>query len=193
MQAALLALTLLLSQVPPVLLPCVPGDSTVACKCKQGSLAACTELAKVDPETLKGLLRLAMAQAIQESGNPDTGEKAADVVDTPGCGSGQDPNDDDAKQKCTGQWHHVISMTVWLALEGHPKLRGHYTYRDPHFVTQAKDAKAHCGWQGWHRQVDAEIAKWVKERPDLTVEQFEAYLREVYSRAELLARFPNGF
>jgi hypothetical protein len=193
MGAALLALSLFLSQVPPVVLPCVPGDSTVVCKCKQGTPAACAELAKVNPELLKGILRMAaMAQAAQESGGADSKEKAADAVDT-GCGSGQDPNNDDAKQKCTGQWHHIISMTVWLALERNPALRGHYTYRDPRFVKQAKDLKAHCGYESWHRRVDKEIAKWLDERPNLTLEQFEAYLREVYSRAELLARFPNGF
>jgi hypothetical protein len=191
MRGVVLALGLLLAQVPAVPIPCNPEvDNTVVCKCKQGSPAACDALAKTYPETLKGILRLAaMAKAAQEIGKTGAKEKAADVVDT-GCGSGQDPNE---KQECTGQSHHIISMTVWLALERNPSLRGHYTYRDPRFVTQAKDLKAHCGYEGWHRRVDKEIAKWVDERPNLTFQQLEVYLREVYSRAELLARFPNGF
>ncbi len=68
-----------------------------------------------------------------------------------------------------------------------------YRYRDPRFVAKAKDLKAHCGWQDWHRNLDREIAKWIKERQKLTPEQFEAYLREVYRRPDLRARFPNGF
>jgi hypothetical protein len=190
MRAALLALTLLLSQVPPVLLPCVPGDSTVACKCKQGSPAACADLAKVNPETLKGILRLMeMAQAAQESGKTDAKEKAADAVDT-GCGSGQDPNE---KEECTGQSHHIISKAVWYALENHAVLRGKYTYRDDRFVAQAKDLKAHCGWQKWHRAIDDEIRTWLETHGKATAEQFEAYLRDLYARPELRARFPNGF
>jgi hypothetical protein len=107
-------------------------------------------------------------------------------------GSGQDPNE---KQECTGQWHHIISKTVWYGtqLESHDVLRGKYSYRDSRFVTQAKDLKAHCGWEGWHRKVDREIAAWLKTFRQATPEQFEAFLREVYARPELLARFPNGF
>jgi hypothetical protein len=190
MHAAFLVLGILLSQVPPVLLPCVPGDSTVVCKCKQGTPAACAELATVNPEALKGILRMAaMAQAAQEAGKAK--EKAADAADT-GCGGGQEPHDDE-KTKCTGQWHHIISMTVWKALERHPVLKGQYTYRDSRFITHAKDVKAHCGWEGWHRRVDREVAKWVEDTAEATAQQFEAYLRQVYSRPELLERFPNGF
>jgi hypothetical protein len=172
-----------------VVLPCVPGDSTLACKCKLGTPAACAELAKVEPETLKGILRLAaMAQAAQEAEKSKA--KAADAVDTGGCGSGQDPNE---KQKCTGQWHHIISKMVWYALEKHPVLGGKYSYRDPRFVARAKDLKAHCGWQDWHRDLDKEIAAWIEQNEKATAQQFEAYLREVYARPELQLRFPNGF
>jgi hypothetical protein len=192
MYAPLLALGFLLSQVSPIVLPCAPGDSTVVCKCKQRSLTACTELANVKPETLKGILRLAtMAQAAQEAGKAnETGKAKGQTIDSTGCGSGQDPNE---KQECTGQWHHIISKAVWYALERHDVLRGKYTYRDPRFVTQAKDLKAHCGWEGWHRNLDKEIAAWLDKYRDATVERFEAYLREVYARPELHARFPNGF
>jgi hypothetical protein len=189
MFAGLLALSLLISQVPVVPLPCVPGDSTVVCKCKQASPTACAELAKVNAETLQGLLR---AAAMVEGAKKAEQEKAkaADVVDAGGCGSGQDPNE---KQECTGQWHHIISRLVWYALEEHPVLKGKYTYRDSRFVTQGKDPKAHCGWPDWHRDIDKEIAAWVRKSRDATPEEFEAYLREVYARPELRARFPNGF
>jgi len=192
MRGALLALSLLLSQVPPVVLPCVPGDSTVVCKCKQGTPAACAELAKVNPELLKGILRLAvMAQAAQEAGKAkEAGKAEAQIIDSTGCGSGQDPNE---KQECTGQWHHIISKAVWYALEHHQMLRGKYTYRDPRFVAQGKDLKAHCVYPDWHRALDKEVAAWLDEFRDATAEQFEAYLRELYARPELRARFPNGF
>ncbi|HEY8212433.1 MAG TPA: hypothetical protein VIG99_33350, partial [Myxococcaceae bacterium] len=117
MNAVLLAFGFLLSDVPPVPVPCSPEvDNTVVCKCKQGSPAACESLAKTYPEMLKGILRLsAMAQAAQEA------EKAkAEIVDRTGCGSGQDPNE---KQECTGQSHHIISSKVWQELELHKILR----------------------------------------------------------------------
>jgi len=71
-------------------------------------------------------------------------------------------------------------------------LKGQYTYRDPRLVTQAKDLEAHCGYQDWHRKLDEEIAKWVRDHAEATAQQFEAYLREVYSRPDLVTRFPNG-
>jgi len=185
-------LALILSQVPPVVLPCVPGDSTVVCKCKQATPAACAELAKVDPEVLKGILRLAvMAQAAQEAERAQEADRAkAQIIDSTGCGSGQDPRE---KQECAGQWHHIISKTVWYALEQHRVLKGKYTYRDRRFVAQGKDLKAHCGYQDWHRDLDAEIAAWLKKFDEATEQEFEAYLRELYARPELRARFPGGF
>src|SRR5436190_16693005 len=184
MHARLLALALLVSQVPPVVLPCVTSDTTVVCYCKQGVAQACATLAAQDEETLKGILRAAaMVKAAKEANKAQ--EKAGDSVDT-GCGGdGQDPKDEDDQKKCTGQWHHIISMTVWKALELHRVLKGHYTYRDSHFVTQAKDLKAHCGYQKWHKQVDEEIAKWIARHGEATMQQFEVYLREVYSRPAL--------
>lgn len=160
------------------------------CHCKQGSVSACTALAETHPELAQNLMRAAaMAKAAQEAGK--TVEKAAGAVDT---GCPKNPNDDD-DQECTGQEHHVISKTVWRALELHLTLKGKYLSRDPRFVTRAKDLQAHCGWSGWHRQVDKEIAEWVTQRLNkkITPEQFETYLREVYARPELRARFPSGF
>ena len=152
MHAGLLALSLMLSQVPPVLLLCVPGDGTTVCYCKQGVASACELLAEGDAEALKGILRLAAvvkaAQAMKEAE-----EKSADAVDA-GCGGGQSPSDDLDQAKCTGQEHHIISKTVLRALERHSVLRGLYRYRDPRFVARAKDLKAHCGWQDWLRNID---------------------------------------
>jgi len=191
MYAGFLAVHLLLPQVPVVLLPCVQSDSTAVCHCKQGMVSACAALTDSEAEMLKGLARAAaMVKAAQDV--QKTQAQATDAVDT-GCGSGQDPNDDDARQKCTGQMHHIISMTVWKALELHLVLRGHYTYRDPHFVAQGKDLKAHCGYQDWHRAIDAEIEAWLKKFTQATMKEFEAYLRDLYARPELRARFPNGF
>lgn len=180
MNAGFLALSLLLSQVPPL---CVPSDSTVVCKCKLGSASACAAL---DPETLKATLGIAAVLKVAE-----VLDKATDAVDS-GCGEGQSPNDND-QQKCTGQLHHIISMNVWRALDQHLVLKGLYQYRDPRFVARAKDLKAHCGWQGWHRDMDAEIASWLRLRPKATAQQFEAYLQEVFSRRAVRLRFPNGF
>jgi len=190
MHVGFLALSLLLSQgpVPVVPLPCAPGELSVVCQCKQGFAQACQTLAVQSLDKLRDILLAAeMAKAVQEKAK----EGSTDVVDT-GCGTGQDPNDDD-QSKCTGQDHHIIDMAVWTALNEHDVLRGLYRYRDPRFVAQAKDLKAHCGYQDWHRKVDAEIAAWIKKFGQATAEQFEAYLREVYARPEIQVRFPNGF
>jgi len=97
-------------------------------------------LTQVNPEILKGILRLAaMAQASQEVERATETEKAKGLaIESTGCGSGQDPNE---KQECSGNAHHIISKVVWYALEQHQ-------YRDPRFVAQGKDLQAHCGYQG---------------------------------------------
>jgi hypothetical protein len=161
----------------------------VVCNCKQGMASACAALAGQDEETLRGLLRMAMA--VNAAQDAKKAEKANVSVDT-GCGGSQDPNDD-GKQKCTGQVHHIISKMIVDALEQHQVLRGLYRYRDPRFVAQAKDMEAHCGYQHWHTDLDKEIAAWLKDHAAATAEVFEAYLRELYARPDLLARFPNGF
>jgi hypothetical protein len=60
-------------------------------------------------------------------------------------------------------------------------------------MTQAKDEKAHCGYQRWHRDVDQEVIKWLRTYKNATREEFEAFLRSLYSRSGLRARFPRGF
>ena len=95
--------------------------------------------------------------------------------------------------ECKGQNHHIISRPIAKALKGHPILKGLYKARDPRFVAQAKDEESHCGYQRWHREVDDEVVAWLRKTEDATPKQFEAYLREIYSRPDMRARFPNGY
>lgn len=97
-----------------------------------------------------------------------------------------------AGAQLTGQMHHGISRTVHKALEAHPNLKGVYSARDPRFVTQAKDLASHRGYDTFHRNLDVEVAGWVRSNPNATQAQFESYLRGVYQRPDVVARFPNG-
>ena len=97
-----------------------------------------------------------------------------------------------AGAELTGQIHHGISRRVHAALEQHPNLKGLYQARDPRFVTQAKDAASHTGYQHWHRNLDAEVSDWIRNNPNATPQQFENYLRTRYSQPDLQNRFPNG-
>jgi hypothetical protein len=78
-------------------------------------------------------------------------------------------------------------------LEEHETLRGLYKPRDERFKTRAKDKASHCGYQQWHRDVDAEVINWLRDFPRATPEQFLKMLREIYNRPDMLKRFPNGF
>lgn len=95
--------------------------------------------------------------------------------------------------QCTGQLHHIISRPIAKALAKHERLKGKYKARDKRFVSRAVDEKAHCGYQQWHRDVDAEVVEWLKRNRYATTKQFEAHLREIYNRPDMLARFPHGF
>ncbi|WP_152622407.1 Wall-associated protein precursor [Archangium violaceum] len=95
--------------------------------------------------------------------------------------------------QCTGQNHHIISRPISKELEEHKTLRGLYKPRDERFVTRAKDEESHCGYQQWHRDVDKEVIEWLKDFSSATRKEFESFLREIYSRPEMLKRFPNGF
>ena len=75
----------------------------------------------------------------------------------------------------------------------HKTLRGLFEPRDKRFKTRAKDEASHCGYQEWHRRVDAEVIEWLKAQEKATAEQFLKMLRELYNRPEMLKRFPNGF
>ncbi|MCY1018506.1 hypothetical protein [Pyxidicoccus sp. MSG2] len=98
-----------------------------------------------------------------------------------------------AASSATGQLHHVISKRIAAELEDHSTLSGLYTARDPRFVTRAADKAAHNGYQKWHRDVDDEVIGWLRRYNNATPQEFEAFLRQIYSRPAMRARFPNGF
>jgi hypothetical protein len=166
--------------------PAVPGETSLVSFCKQGSLSACKSLREINPrlaaeieaETAKSALRLAALRAAEEEAQK--GEDAKADEDAP------EPPD------CKGQNHHVISRPIAKELERHKTLRGLYEPRDERFKTRAKDEESHCGYQQWHRDVDLEVIKWLKDFPKATQKQFEAFLREIYSRPAMRKRFPNG-
>jgi RHS repeat-associated protein len=95
--------------------------------------------------------------------------------------------------KAAGQLHHVISTKIWRAVERHPKIKGAFNKRDPRFVTRAVDDAAHRGYQRWHRELDAEVEGWLEEFQGKSPEEFLEYLRNLYERTDIKARFPNGF
>jgi hypothetical protein len=164
-------------------LPAVPGETTVVSSCKQGMLSACEALKQVDPKKADRIVKdLARLRAIEEAR-----ERAAAEDGETGAEDSSEPPD------CKGQNHHLISRPIFKALEQHENLKGYFKPRDPRLVTKAKDEESHCGYQEWHRQVDEEVIRWLKEEPEATVEEFIARLREIYSRPDMLRRFPRGF
>jgi hypothetical protein len=98
-----------------------------------------------------------------------------------------------ATRVLTGQVHHPISKVVHDALEKHKHLRGKYKVRDPRFKTRAITAEAHRGYQEWHRELDKEVAQWINTHTEANEQQFETWLRARYRKADILARFPEGF
>lgn len=170
--------------------PAVPGEGTLVSYCKQGKLAACQELAKdypqkaaeIQAELAKAALRQEALRVAEEEGREQADAKADESAQA----SNEPPN-------CRGQEHHIISRPISEELEKHATLRGLYKPRDVRFKTRAKDEKAHCGYQDWHRKVDAEVIEWLKREIKATPEQFMRMLREIYSRSDMIERFPNGF
>ncbi len=104
-----------------------------------------------------------------------------------GMGEGQ------AASGASGQLHHVISKRIAEKLEEHATLRGHYTARDPRFVTRAADKDSHNGYQQWHRDVDDEVIRWLERYDKATPEEFVTFLRQIYNRPAMRVRFPDGF
>jgi hypothetical protein len=177
-------------------LPCAPGETSAVCACKQGMVSACLALAGEDPleaaevlDEVVGALEV-LDQASQMAGKKDADKKkqlqATAEALSQSLGSTEPPN-------CKGQDHHPISRPIAKALEDHLTLKGLYKPRDPRFVAKAKDEQSHCGYQEWHRNVDAEVINWLRTNPRATPQQFMDKLREIYSRPEMRARFPNGF
>lgn len=163
--------------------PCVQGDSTVVCSCKQGGTSACEVLRDTEPRLFERLEQaLTVAKVVEgQEGGAEAGVEAQSASEA------SEPPD------CKGQEHHIISKRIARELELHPVLRGLYKPRDPRFITQAKDEPSHCGYQSWHRDVDEEVIAWLRRFRRATPAEFEAFLRELYSRPAMRARFPNGF
>jgi hypothetical protein len=174
--------------------PAVPGETTLVSFCKQGRLSACEALAQINPrlaaelqaEAAKAALRLAAIRAAEEAAQEQEDAKAADAAEAEGEAAPEPPD-------CQGQNHHVISRPIAKALEKHKNLRGLYEPRDERFVARAKDKESHCGYQKWHRDVDMEVVRWLRRYKEATQSKFEALLREIYKREDMLKRFPNGF
>jgi hypothetical protein len=93
----------------------------------------------------------------------------------------------------TGQIHHAISTKIARALGNHPVMAGMFSKRDPRFITQAIDGAAHRGYQKWHRDLDAEVVRWIEGNPTKNADDFLGFLKGLYDRADINARFPNGF
>ena len=180
-----LLVLLLVTQVP-----CTPNDSTLACYCKQAKVSACVALRGTDPKLADEIERqLVQAARIAEAAREQAEAESSEATESEEQASTDAPEPPD----CTGQKHHVISRPIARVLEEHKTLRGLYKPRDQRFVAQAKDKEAHCGYQEWHRKLDEEISQWLRDHGKATAAEFEKFLREVYSRKELRARFPNGF
>ncbi|HLL54900.1 MAG TPA: hypothetical protein VK447_15200 [Myxococcaceae bacterium] len=126
----------------------------------------------------------------REEGMDDFPAKPSGPREEPGATG---PAGTGASGECSGQLHHVISKPIAAKLEKHGTLGGHYTARDPRFVTRAADEASHNGYQQWHRDSDKEVIDWLNEHEAATPVEFESKLREIYNRPDMRARFPDGF
>jgi hypothetical protein len=147
----------------------------VVCQCKQGVASACEALRQIDPQLATKLERAAARTKAQTARQSQPQGQQGQTA-----------------YAATGQQHHAISKRIADALEEHATLKGRYTERDPRFATRAADKASHNGYQKWHRDVDKEVVKWLDGHKKATPEQFERFLREIYSRPEMRARFPDG-
>ncbi|HEX5748722.1 MAG TPA: Wall-associated protein precursor [Archangium sp.] len=166
-------LMLLLTQQPPP----PPGGTLVEleCMCESGST----------------LQEQALLELLEEFAPRSKVEEAARKADS--AAEAAVASDCSEPKECKGQLHHVISKRIAKALEEHRTLRGQYEARDPRFVTRAVDEKAHCGYQKWHRDVDAEVVEWLRRYKKATSKEFETFLREIHDRPLMRERFPLGF
>ena len=175
-------LLLLLAQVP-----CEAYESSVVCHCKQGVASACEALRQTSPKLAKQVE--AATQTAAAAVAVEAAQQTAELLEAEGESAPASPE----PPECKGQLHHVISRPIAKELEEHETLSGHYKARDPRFVARAVDEEAHCGYQEWHRKVDEEVIAWLRRYSRATAQQFEAFLREIYSRPDMLKRFPRGF
>ncbi len=178
-------LVLLLAQSP-----CSPEEGTVVCSCKQGSATACEALRQTNAELADKLESAAAAvTAAAAVAKAEEMREAAEVARGEADSAPASPEPPD----CKGQLHHIISRPIAKALEKHETLRGYYKPRDPRLVTRAVDEQSHCGYQDWHRDVDERVRNWLRDNGHATPDQFEAFLRKLYSEPAMRARFPHGF
>ncbi|MFE8605437.1 Wall-associated protein precursor [Archangium violaceum] len=176
-------------------IPCGPREFSDTCKCKQGMATACEALRQTDKKLADALEAAARQEArkVAEAAYAQQGAEESGASDSEVEEAAQVSSDSPEPPECTGQNHHIISKRIARALKNHPILKGLYKARDPRFVAQAKDEESHCGYQQWHRDVDREVVEWLREHSKATSRQFEDFLREIYSRPEMLARFPKGY
>lgn len=166
---------------------CMPGEPSVNCCIKKFPLTP-LESCGVPTVDARNLLRaMEMADVIAEAEIPADETEGAEGTEAQAIPAAPEPPD------CNGQEHHVISTRIARELERHENLRGLYKPRDERFKARAKDKDAHCGYQRWHRDVDEEVIAWLQRYRNATREEFEAFLRELYSRSGLRERFPHGF
>lgn len=166
---------------------CLPGEPSVNCCIKKFPLTPLESCGVSAAEALNLLHAMEMAGQITAADAAAEQDEVLEGSEDSASPAAPEPPD------CKGQEHHVISRPIARALEEHDTLSGLYEPRDPRFVTKAKDEKSHCGYQQWHREVDREVIQWLLRHRKATKEQFEAYLREIYSRSGLRERFPHGF
>jgi hypothetical protein len=168
--------------------PSTSGETSAGCFCEVGTagekrMQGLTRQEQLFLELLDGAAAQGKAAAQAKAAEEEASRKAGEAIETGGAPDCSEP------KECKGQLHHVISRLIAKALEDHRTLRGQYKPRDSRFVTRAVDEKAHCGYQEWHRKVDAEVVQWLKDYKKATPEQFEALLRQT----DMRARFPHGF
>lgn len=189
-------LSSLLLMVLTQVMVCTPGEMSAVCHCKYGMVSACVTLVTEDAVKAAQVwveVQEELEQASRMAGKADEKKQqrhrelqAAAESLSQSLGSSDPP-------QCKGQEHHLISRPIAKELERHSTLKGLYKPRDPRLVTQAKDEQSHCGYQEWHRDVDKEVVDWLNRNSKATPQQFMDKLREIYSRPEMMARFPDGF
>lgn len=178
----------------PIYLAQVTCWDTMSCCIQQFPLtpvqscgAGSADIAKVfnSAALLHEAIRTAEAR-LKEEAQAREDAKAAEAAEAEGVAAPEPPD-------CKGQNHHVISRPIAKALKDHLSLRGLYEPRDERFVAKAKDKDSHCGYQQWHRSVDQEVIRWLRDYPKATQKEFESFLREIYNRPAMRNRFPHGF
>jgi hypothetical protein len=157
--------------------PATPDETPAECFCEAG-------MTLQERAVLQLLEKFAPKAKVAE----EAGQKAEAALEA----EAQAAEDCSEPKECKGQLHHAISRPIAKALARHRTLRGLYKPRDRRFVTRAVDEQSHCGYQQWHRDVDAEVVEWLERNRTATPKQFEAFLREIYNRPPMRARFPNG-